>query len=105
MNKGGSIVATATRLQVLDPTVQPIPASAVIAPRPDTLDGTVVGLLSNGKRNASELLEMVHQVLADRFEFKDVVAVDKGNASRPCPTDLLQELTKRCDVVITASGD
>ena len=98
-------MATATRLQVLDPTVQPIPASAVISPRPDTLDGAVVGLLSNSKRNATELLEMVQEVLADRFEFKDVIAVDKGNASRPCPPDILKELTDQCDVVITASGD
>ena len=98
-------MATATRLQILDPTVQPIPASAVISHRPETLDGTVVGLLSNSKRNADVLLGMVHEILADRFEFKDVIARDKGNASRPCPTDLLEELAERCDLVITASGD
>jgi len=98
-------MATATRLQVLDPTVQPIPASAVIAPRPETLDGAVVGLLSNGKRNADVLLGMVHEVLADRFDFKDVMVRDKGNASRPCPTNLLQEMADQCDLVITSSGD
>lgn len=98
-------MATTTRLQVLDPTVQPIPASAVIAPRPDTLDGAVVGLLSNGKRNAGALLGMVHEVLADRFEFKEVMVRDKGNASRPCPTELLAEMAERCDLVITSSGD
>ena len=98
-------MATATRLQVLDPTVQPIPASAVISPRPETLDGAVVGLLSNSKRNADVLLGMVHEVLADRFEFKEVLVRDKGNASRPCPTDLLEEIAELCDLVITASGD
>ena len=98
-------MATATRMQVLDPTVEPIPASAVIAPRPDTLDGAVLGLLSNGKRNADVLLEMVHEVLADRFEFEGTVVRDKGNASRPCPPDIMEELSERCDLVITASGD
>ena len=94
-----------TRLEVLDPTVAPIPIDAVIAPRPETLDGKVVGLLANGKHNAPELLEMVQEVLADRFEFRAVVSKDKGNASRPCPPDIMDELAEQCDVVITASGD
>ncbi len=98
-------MATATRLQVLDPTVEPIPVNAVIAPRPETLDGTVVGLLANGKHNSPEILEMVQEILADRFEFKGVVFRNKGNASRPCPKDILGEMVEQCDVVITASGD
>ena len=98
-------MTTATRIEVLDPTVDPIPAEAVIARRPETLDGTVIGLLANGKRNSVELLEMVQEVLADRYEFKSVVARNKGNASRPCPADLLDELAEKCEVVITASGD
>ena len=98
-------MATMTRLQVLDPTVTPIPEHAVIAPRPDTLDGTVIGLLANGKANSVEILELVQEILADRFEFKTIVAKNKGNASRPCPADLLQEMADQCDVVITSSGD
>ena len=95
----------ATKIQVLDPTVDSIPGNAVVAPRPETLSGVVVGLLANGKRNSEELLEMVQEVLADRYEFKSVIARNKGNASRPCPADLLGELAERCEVVITASGD
>ena len=98
-------MTTATRLEVLDPTVEPIPAHAVVARRPETLDGVVVGLLANGKRNSAELLEGVGEILADRYEFKSVVARNKGNASRPCPEDLVDELVERCHVVITASGD
>ena len=98
-------MTTATRIEVLDPTVEPIPAHAVIAPRPDTLNGTVIGLLANGKHNSDVILEMIQEILADRFEFKAVVAKNKGNASRPCPKDIMQELVEQCDVVITASGD
>ncbi len=96
---------TTNGLLVLDPTSESIPESAVIAPRPKSLNGTVVGLLANGKRNSDELLDMVHEVLADRFEFKGVIARNKGNASRPCPRDILEELADQCQVVITASGD
>ena len=98
-------MTTATRLEVLDPTADSIPADSVIAPRPDTLDGKVVGLLANGKRNADVMLEMVHEILADTYEFKGVVIRNKGNASRPCPRDMLEELVDQCDVAITASGD
>ena len=98
-------MATNGRLVVLDPTVEPVPTTAVIAQRPEGLDGTVIGLLANGKHNADELLEMVHEILADRFEFKGVVAMNKGNASRPCPEDIMKELAEQCDLVITASGD
>lgn len=98
-------MTTATKLQVLDPTVDPIPADAVVAPRPESLNGTVLGLLSNNKLNADQLLAMVHDVLADRYEFKEIVSKNKGNASRPCPEEILNELSERCDVVITASGD
>lgn len=98
-------MTTTTRLQVLDPTVEPIPAEAIVASRPDTLDGKVLGLLANGKPNSVEILDMVHEILADRYEFKQVIAKNKGNASRPCPADLMEEMAEQCDVVITSSGD
>ena len=94
-----------TMLEVYDPTVEPLPAHGVVARRPKTLNGTVIGLLGNGKPNADLLLDMVHDVLADQFEFKTVVTRNKGNASRPCPTDIVEELAHQCDVVITGNGD
>ena len=97
--------ATATRLQVLDPTVSPLPAKAVVAMRPPSLDGVTIGLLANGKRNADELLSLVQEVLAGRYEFRGVVARNKGDSSRPCRKDLLAEMADLCDVVVTASGD
>lgn len=99
------MMTTATRLAVLDPTVEPIPAHAVVAQRPDTLDGKIIGLLANGKRNSVELLEAISDVLADRYEFKAIVAENKGNASRPCPTPLAEKMAEECDVIITSSGD
>ena len=98
-------MTTATRIEVLDPTSDHIPASAVIAPRPSSLEGATIGLLSNGKEYAAGFLDMVGEVLADRYEFAGTVARNKGNASRPAPKDMLDELAERCDAVITASGD
>ncbi len=98
-------MVTAERLRVLDPTVQPIPAEGVVADRPETLDGKVIGLLANGKLNSEEILALTQEVLADRYEFKGVVARNKRNASRPCPEEIIDELVEQCDVVITSSGD
>ncbi len=92
-------------LTVLDPTVAPMPAHASMAPRPDSLNGKTLGLLANGKRNADHLLDHVAALMAEHYQLKDIVARDKGNASRPCPDDLLQEMLARCDVVVTATGD
>ena len=98
-------MVTTERLRVLDPTVQPIPAEGVVADRPETLDGKVIGLLANGKLNSEEILALTQEVLADRYEFKGVVARNKRNASRPCPEEIIDELVEQCDVVITSSGD
>lgn len=98
-------MVTAERLRALDPTVQPIPAEGVVADRPETLDGKVIGLLANGKLNSEEILALTQEVLADRYDFKGVVARNKRNASRPCPEEIIDELVEQCDVVITSSGD
>ena len=92
-------------VQVLDPTVESVSVEAVVASRPITLDHKVLGLLANGKSNSVELLEMVHEIIADRFEFREVISLNKGNASRPCPDNLIEELVQKSDLVITASGD
>ncbi len=91
--------------ELLDPTVEPRLARAVIAPRPETLDGKVLGLLANGKPNSEALLHLVQEILADRYQFKRVLARTKDNNSRPCVPDLLEELVKECDIVITGTGD
>ena len=98
-------MTTATRLAVLDPTVEPIAADAIVAERPTTLDGKTVGLLANGKRNSEEILQAVYDVLSDSYEFAGAVTRNKGNASRPCPAPMVAEMADQCDVVITASGD
>jgi len=93
------------QIEVLNPIVEPISQGNIVANRPDSLDGKVLGLLANGKRNSEEILDMIKDVLSDRYEFKNVIARNKGNASRPCPDDMVTEMVDLCDVIITSSGD
>ena len=96
---------TTSEIQVLDPTVEPEVHSSFLADRPESLDGSVIGLLANGKKNSEELLQYICEILSETFDIERSVSDNKGNASRPCPSDLLEELSESCDVIITASGD
>ena len=99
------MVVEATKFRLLDPTVEPLPDSTQLAPRPGDLSGKVVGLLSNGKRNADVLLDAVYSLLQDTYDFKGTVRLNKGDASRPAPQHIMEELLAKCDLVITATGD
>ena len=95
----------AEEIKVLDPTISPNSQDSLLAQRPESLDGLTVGLLSNGKKNSAELLQYVYEILKENHGVGAVLEDNKGNASRPCPPDMLQSLADQCDLIITASGD
>ena len=99
------MVIEATKFKLLDPTVKALPESTEMAQRPEDLNGKVVGLLSNGKRNSESLLDTVYSLLQDTYQFGDVVRLNKGDSSRPAPKHIMDELMEKCDLVITATGD
>ena len=94
-----------SKLEILDPTVESISSRSVVATRPMTLNGLRIGLLANGTSKGDELLDLVYEIMANSFAFKDVIKLNKGNASRPCPKKLMDELVDKCDVAVTATGD
>ncbi len=99
------MVVEATKFKILDPTVEAIPDNTLLATRPPDLNGKTVGLLSNSKRNADTLLDAIYSLLQDTYEFGGVVRLNKGDASRPAPKHIMDELLEKCDLVITATGD
>ncbi len=94
-----------SKLEVLNPVQEPLPENGFLARRPESLDGKIVGLLSNGKPNSDNLLTLVFDVIKDVAPDMQAFSIDKGNASRPCPEDILNKIKSECEVVITASGD
>jgi hypothetical protein len=94
-----------TSLRILDPTVEPDRTESAQAPRLSALDGKVLGLLANGKVNADRLLDLVREGLEARYRLRDVVTVAKPSASRVAEPEMLEELARRCDAVVTAIGD
>ena len=92
-------------IKVLDPTISAGSEDSRLAVRPESLNGLTVGLLANGKKNSVEILQYVYEILREEHGLGTSIEDNKGNASRPCPPDLLENLADQCDVVITASGD
>jgi hypothetical protein len=80
-------------------------AQYVLAPRPPTLSGLTLGLLINGKRNSDHLLHDIAGLIGERYRLKAVVALTKPSHGRIAPKPMLDELSEKCDVVLTAIGD
>lgn len=99
------MVTSFATMTVLDPTTETVIVPADLAPRPSSLASQRIGLLANGKANSEELLQAVLGQLAKNYEFATVATRNKGDASRPAPPGILEELKQQCDVVITATGD
>ena len=98
-------MTTATRLTVLDPTVDALPDSIGLSPRLETLAGARIGLLSNSKNGVSRFFDQLEVVLRERYPGVETIRAAKPNASRPAPGDTLDTLAAECTAVITAVGD
>ena len=92
-------------IEVLDPTAEAVSSEGVVADRPIDLNDKRLGLFANGKRNSVELLEAVYDLLSERYRFSGVIRRNKENASRPAPGEVIDDLVRECDLVVTATGD
>ena len=92
-------------LITLDPRGGSMHEDTGIAQRPDTLDGLVVGLLSNNKPNSELLLRDVANLVKKQYAVKDVVEANKGSHRIPAPAEMIAELAEQCDVVIAATAE
>ena len=89
----------------LDPRDEGSPGPAVVSHRPASLDGKVVGLFSNNKPHSEELLRMIADVIAERYQIKGIVEHNKGGHQWPAQPSDLQALAGECDVAIHATAE
>ena len=92
-------------LITLDPRGGSMHEDTGIAQRPGTLDGLVVGLLSNNKPNSELLLRDVANLVKKQYAVKDVVEANKGSHRIPAPAEMIAEMAEQCDVVIAATAE
>lgn len=103
---------TLTMLSPLPVYLDEATVGTALAPRPETLDGRVIGLLPNWRPSAVKLLEAVGQLLSERYHLQAMV-MEQPARELPQRTGglidamggTLDDMAKRVDVVITATGD
>jgi len=83
-----------------------------LAPRPASLDGKIIGLLPNWRPSAVEVLRAIGVLLQERYKLKELI-MEQPVRELPIRTgklldtmrQQLDDLARRVDVVITATGD
>lgn len=83
-----------------------------LAPRPATLDGKVVGLLPNWRPSAVHILRAVGALLEERYRLKALVMEQpvreiplREGKLLDTMSGRLDDLARRVDAVVTATGD
>ena len=76
-----------------------------LAPRRGDLSGVTVGLLENGKQNASLFLTEVADILRERYGAGEAKLRRKENFAQPAPQELIDQLSSESDLVVIGIGD
>ncbi len=96
----------AERERVLDPTGDDERTTDLtLAPRLRGLRGLTVGLLDNGKPNATLLLTEVARQLQQRHDIRTWVTYTKGYFGTPVEQSQIQQILENCDFAVAGLGD
>jgi hypothetical protein len=76
-----------------------------VAPRVATLAGLRLGVLDNSKWNANKLLRGASAVLAEAAPFAAISYYVKHSFSKDAAPELIDEIARASDLVLTAIGD
>jgi len=91
-------------MRVLDPTNERTSARFEPAPRLPTLQGKVIGFISNGKEGTKGYFGHLERMLRAEFRVGDVIWRTKANFSAPAAQPIVDEI-KRWQAVVTGVGD
>lgn len=96
----------AQKLVLVNPLNEPAAEqSRGLARRPSGLQGVRVGLLDNSKNKAGPLLDMVANILNERYGFSNIVRHRKPSSAKPVAPEVIAEWATTCDIAIAGVGD
>lgn len=93
------------RITYLDPSANAPAAAAEMSRRPDSLEGTTIGLLNNGKSNAGAVLDFVAELLLERHSNLSFERLGKPSPFKPAPDEQIQDAAVKYGAIITGVGD
>jgi hypothetical protein len=76
-----------------------------LAPSLSDLQGKRLGILDNSKTNADRFLQMVAEELQELYGVAEWRMLTKDNLGSPARPEILQDLVRDSDFVITGIGD
>ena len=92
-------------MEILDPTTGADTQTIAWAPRPGALSGLRVGLVENTKFNSDRLLAKIGEILKTEYGAADTRMFRKHNSSVPAHQEIIDDLTRSCDVMVAGIGD
>jgi hypothetical protein len=75
-----------------------------LALRPTGLEGKVIGLYDNTKEQADVILAAIGADLKKRYGIKELLNFRGTHYSKPAPLETIDEMARKCDVVLCALG-
>jgi hypothetical protein len=92
-------------ITVLSPVGELRTATSAIPSMPADLRGLTVGFLDNTKHNFDRLVTGIGEVLKERHGVARVVIMRKANAATGAAHEIIETLSKECDLVFAGSAD
>ncbi len=91
-------------MEILDPTHEGESPDFAPASRLQSLEGTTVGVISNGKKGTKPFFDALEQELVDKHGVATVVRRTKSNYSAPADADIMEE-AKQWHALVAGVGD
>ena len=79
--------------------------TSLAMPRPQSVAGLTVGLLENGKPNATVLLRAVGRELREKYGVREARMFSKSYFGTPVEESVVQQMLHNCDFAVAAIGD
>jgi len=83
----------------------PAPETAATVGKRKAGGGVRLGVLDNSKGNADHLLRFIVEGVKAALPVASVVLTRKGSVSLPAPAEVLDQLTREADFVVSAMAD
>jgi hypothetical protein len=91
-------------IEVLDPTYGDDAGEFALAERPVSLEGAIVGVISNGKQGTRAFFDALERELLEDHGVAEIVRETKSNYSAPADAEIMDR-AKRWTALVAGVGD